>query len=129
MSDQMIDTPVKAYVVFSDKTELRWLKFLRRGFRHCFVILHDGKSWISVDPMAHYIDVRVLPYPPGYHVQQFLRDQGLTVVTCDMGEPEKICAPPAIVSCTEIVKRILGLRQPLIFTPYQLFRYLEKKGI
>ena len=38
----------KIWVVFSGYTDLRWLKFLKSGFRHCFVLLHDGKRWICL---------------------------------------------------------------------------------
>ena len=44
--------PEKAWVVFSGKSDWPWLKFLRPGFRHCFVIVHDGARWLSLDPLS-----------------------------------------------------------------------------
>lgn len=49
----------KAWVVFSGQTDLFWLKCLRRGFRHCFLLIHDGTGWVTVDPMLHYLEITV----------------------------------------------------------------------
>ena len=54
----------RALVVFSGATDLRWLGLLKRGFRHCFVALHDGERWITVDALSHRIEVVVHRLPP-----------------------------------------------------------------
>ncbi|MBK8174224.1 MAG: hypothetical protein IPK66_02725 [Rhodospirillales bacterium] len=44
---------VNAIVVFSDDTELFFLKWFRRGFRHCFVAVCIDDCWIIYDPLSH----------------------------------------------------------------------------
>jgi len=46
-------------IVFCDNTDLWWLRFLKCGFRHCFVVLCDGRYWVTVDPLSHYSSVAV----------------------------------------------------------------------
>ena len=46
-----------AWVVFSGQTEISWLKFLRPGFRHCYVLINDGERWTSIDPLSHITEV------------------------------------------------------------------------
>ena len=33
-----------------------------------------------------------------------------------------------LMTCVEVVKRVLGVHPPLIVTPWQLYRYLEKNN-
>ncbi len=49
----------KAWVVFTGQTDRPWLRFLRPGFRHCFVLLNDGRQWMSFDPMLNHIEVKI----------------------------------------------------------------------
>ena len=58
MMDELQETQ-KAWVVFSGKTDLRWLGLLKPGFRHCFVLLNDGLKWMSYDPLANYTEVKI----------------------------------------------------------------------
>jgi hypothetical protein len=51
------------WVVFSDETDLPFLKCLRRGFRHCFVVIRDRGHWISYDPLAHYTELFLVDVP------------------------------------------------------------------
>ena len=57
MDDQIEDHNI-ALVVFSDTTDLWWLKFLKSGFRHCFVIIKfsdlERDRWVALDPMLHH---------------------------------------------------------------------------
>jgi len=40
----MHTTKTKAWVVFSGEADLPWLKILKEGYRHCYVLLNDGTS-------------------------------------------------------------------------------------
>ena len=38
----------KAYVVFTDNTDLWWLRLLKPSFRHCYLLLsgRGGRFWL-----------------------------------------------------------------------------------
>ncbi|MCD8496748.1 MAG: hypothetical protein LRZ85_00855 [Alphaproteobacteria bacterium] len=52
MSARVLNTllPQEAYVVFTGRTDLPWLRWLKPGFRHCFVLLNDGRQWAEPRP-------------------------------------------------------------------------------
>lgn len=118
---------MKAWVVFSGQTDVPWLRVLRPGFRHCFVLLHDGSDWLSVDPMLHYTDVQIHRAPPGFDLPRWLESRGQIVVSATIHRGLLRPAPWSLFSCVEAVKRVLGLRAPLVFTPWQLYRHLTEK--
>jgi hypothetical protein len=115
-----------AWVVFSGQCELPWLKFLKPGFRHCYVLLNDGAHWISFDPLCNYTDINVHVLPGEFNLPLWLQDRGHTVVKAPVkrGENE---APWMPHTCVEAVKRVIGLHARNIFTPWQLYRYLAKQ--
>ena len=111
------------WVVFSGKADLPWLKILRPGFRHCFVLLNDGRHWISVDPLSNYTDIMVHHVPVEFDLPLWLADRGHAVVPAKAERPGKP-APWAVLTCVEAVKRIIGLHKRFIITPWQLYHHL-----
>lgn len=119
---------VNAFVVFTGKTDIPWLKVLKAGFRHCFVLLNDGAHWVSVDPLSNYTDVLVHDLPPDFDLPLYLRRRGMRVVQVKPRRQQKQ-APPGLFTCVESVKRVLGIHSPFIVTPWQFYRFLTlQKG-
>jgi len=118
-----------ALVVFVDHAECRWLRGLRAGFRHCFVVLRDGQAWLACDPLKDRIELSVLSVPPGFDLPGFYAARG-HMVLCGATRPDLprrgfVIAP---LSCVTIAKRLLGVRAPWIMTPWQLHRHLVSEG-
>lgn len=118
----------KTWVVFSGQTDMGWLKFLKPGFRHCFLLLHDGRQWLTVDPMLNHLDVLVHHHvAPDFDLPHWLATQGQTVMPAKACRMKMYPAPLAFFTCVEAVKRYLGLHKLSIITPWQLYRFLEKQ--
>ncbi len=115
----------KAWIVFTNQTDLPWLKIFKQGFRHCFVLIHDGKSWISIDPMANYMEVVSHDLPEDFDLPEWLEQHGHSVIPAKLTRNIKRSAPIMIFTCVEACKRILGIHKLTILTPWQLYRYLE----
>lgn len=115
----------KAWVVFSGQADLPWLKILKPGFRHCAVLLNDGQRWLTIDPLSNYTDITVHQVPLEFDLPLWMKDRGHKVLPATIRRSDKP-APFAPYSCVEAVKRILGIHNRLIFTPWQLYRHLEK---
>ncbi|HEX5499954.1 MAG TPA: hypothetical protein VFX03_12040 [Thermomicrobiales bacterium] len=94
------------------------------GFRHCFVVLDDGRCWILFDGKAGVPELRAVA-GSDYDLVGFYRAQGFTVV-----ETETADRPPAwplmLGTCVGAAKRLLGLRAPLVLTPKRLYRRLTR---
>lgn len=123
----------RAWVAFTGKTEIFWLLGLRPGFRHCFAVLREGGLWVTIDPLAHKTLITVHDdLPADFDLITWLRrDAKCRVVAANMNEPAPHPAPFALFTCVEAVKRVLGLHDRFIFTPWQLYRRLtihRKKG-
>lgn len=118
---------LKAWVVFSGQADRPWLKLLRPGFRHCSVVLHDGRRWLSLDPMLSRIELRVHDHvPPDFDLPGWLRERGQLVVAAPVDQTRAVPMPLAVFTCVEAVKRVLGLHRSLILTPWQLYRHLTR---
>tara|TARA_B100000242_G_scaffold287375_3_gene254115 strand:- start:8365 stop:8814 length:450 start_codon:yes stop_codon:yes gene_type:complete len=116
----------KAWVVFSGQTDIAWLRILKPGFRHCFVLMNDGQCWISYDPMSHYTDITVHHVPCFFDMPGWLEGRGYRVLETRLNKTHKRPAPIGVFSCVEAVKRVLGIHHMRIITPWQLFTYLNK---
>lgn len=119
----------RALVVFSGKADLSWLRLLRPGFRHCFVLLDLGGVWVCVNPLAHRTSVELWPLDPTTDLAVWLRAQeGLRVVESVVRHPPRRASPICIFSCVEAVKRVLGIQERWVLTPGQLYDHLTRGG-
>lgn len=114
-----------AVVVFSGVGEHPLAPLLKPGFRHCFVVVRDGKGpWILVDPAVGVPRLSVIGLED-FDVAAFYRDTGMTVVETRRADVPH-CLPLTISNCVGIVKAVIGLRAPLVLTPYALYRRLTQ---
>lgn len=93
-----------------------WL--LRRGFRHCFVILATDDFAVTLDPLLHRAEVRVIkgPLEP---VLQRLRANGAVILPIAV-QPGRRSWRGA--DCLRMAKRLLGLSLWSPLTPYGLYK-------
>jgi hypothetical protein len=119
------EDPFSVLVVFADDGGCVWLRFLRRGFRHCFVLLRAGSVWLACEPLKHRIELDVLALPPEFDLAAFYGAQGYRVLQGRRlpSRPRRPFAP-APLTCVTVVKRLLGVYAPWVWTPWQLYAHL-----
>lgn len=96
-------------------------RLLRPHFRHAAAAVPDGDMWVVVD---HQSDTTIAQCSPS--ADDFFQGWPV-VITCLAVERNRSCLPlfrPQ--TCVEAVKRLLHVDDRLIFTPYQLYRYLMR---
>lgn len=119
----------KGYVVFEPHTNLWWLQGLKPGFRHCYLLLEQSTEvcrwWLEVNPMSNQIMIfkRVSKLDIDY-ISYLEREGNCLVLPINFANPIAKCAPLGVFSCVEFMKRILGIHNILIITPYQLYNYI-----
>jgi len=112
-------------VVFSDETDIAWLRVLKPGFRHCFAVVADPPYWVLYDPLSHRTNVDVLGAFEMTELDRWFQSRNCrTVRTRQLNCPVRK-QPFAFFTCVEAVKRILGIRAPWVLTPWQLYRRLS----
>lgn len=117
-----------ALVVFSGTTQIAWLRVLRRGFRHCFVLVPANDGWIALDPLAHRLAVGSVGSLAAGEVAAHYTALGCTVVAAPLREPPRRIRLFAPFTCVEAVKRIIGLDARGVWTPWQLYCALTARG-
>ena len=113
-----------AYVAFGGNRTRWWMRFLKKGFYHCALVLGNGHDWILIDPLVHFTDLIVLK---NVSVVQALKAKGYRLVRTTPRIPDLTGTKLRPLTCVEVVKRFLGINQTKIWTPYQLFKFLFLK--
>lgn len=115
----------EALVVFGGDVSLWWLRVLRPGFRHCLVAVRDGDHWLVCDPLSHQTVLAIGGGASAEDLSAWYHDQGMTVVATAIR-----CAPRRAVllrplTCVEAVKKVLGIHESRIITPWNLYKFLK----
>lgn len=65
----------KAYVIFTDNTDLWWLRLLKPGFRHCYLLLsgRGGRCWLELNPCSDQIAVSLCEFSDSQPEEMLLR--------------------------------------------------------
>jgi hypothetical protein len=113
-------------VVFADHAGCPWLRALRRGYRHCFVVLRAGSVWLACEPLKDRIELDALELPSEFDLAAFYREQGHRVLLGQRSLPRtrhRFALAP--LTCVTVVKRLLGIDAPWVWTPWQLYSHLS----
>jgi hypothetical protein len=120
----------EAWVAFADHARpcgyLWWLRWLKPGFRHCFVLLGGARHWVVIDPTAAFTDVGVWDRAAAPDLPRRLARLGLVLAPAPLRRDAIRPAAWAPFTCVEAVKRTLGLRAPWAMTPWGLYRHLTR---
>lgn len=116
-----------AVVVFQDEVSLWWLRLLRPGFRHCYLLLPCGEnSYLELNAYSNCLLVQIRRFGVGYDYLAELERQGKTLIRDVLVEKAPLKpAPLAPFSCVELVKRVLGIHDFFLITPNQLYKKIK----
>jgi len=120
--------PGRAIVVFRDATEIRWLRVLKRGFRHCAILVEAEKGWILCDALSHKTVLKQVYNRSSESVVACLAAAGLHALEVRLQTPPERMAPILPFTCVEAVKRIVGIHAWWIVTPWQLYQHLMQNA-
>jgi hypothetical protein len=118
----------RVIVVFEDRAATGGFRWLRSGFRHCFCLVRRPVGWIVCDPLKSKTCLEVVdPYDERELLLHYRRRNAIVLVGRCI-EPDRGRDFFRPLTCVEIVKRVVGLRAPRVWTPYQLYRALRHSG-
>jgi hypothetical protein len=103
----------KRYVFFMP-SERPWLRRLK-PFGHCGVIQVHGGQWLLMQQTLHHgVEVYLTPSVPEAVI---------------LPAPVKQVQPrwPLLPTCVGFVKHVVGINNPFIVTPNQLYKFLQKE--
>ena len=111
----------RALVVFTGSSDLKRLRWLRRGFRHCFVAVSTASGWVIYDPLSHQTDLGIVHGFSADELAGWYLNSGMRVIETRVRAAPCRPAPLRPYTCVEAVKRVLGLHAPWVVTPWQLY--------
>lgn len=118
------------YVCFHDDTEYFGSAFIKRGFKHCFVIERQPLGWIVLDPSRSELSATILPARWDTDMMATFKANNSNVVVLKLYVKYTRTSNyprPGINSCVGVVQYILGVYWPFTFTPYRLYNKLIKQ--
>ena len=116
------------YLVYTDDADSPWfLRYLKKGYKHVYLVKFDGLFWIKLEYTLGFQDIRVLPYDMYDSIETIIGDEKYQKVTVrrKIKRYRTFIAPP---SCVEAMKSVMGLREYFLLTPWQLFNYVEQRN-
>jgi hypothetical protein len=111
-------------VVFEDREPAGWLRWLPRGFRHCFCLLRRPGGWLICDPLKGGVHLEQVAGYPIQALSEHFQAQGRTVLLGQLAMTGSRSHGPRPFTCVEFVKRVIGQPAWSVWTPHQLFRFL-----
>ena len=112
-----------AIVIFGP-SQLAYLKVLRDGYQHCMIAVQSGPSWQLIDPLSNAFCLTELGIAHPEEIISSFVEQGFDAVFTQRRAPIAAEMPLGLFTCVEVVKRVLGLRNRWIMTPWQLRKML-----
>lgn len=113
------------YVVFVDEVSLWWLHLLKRKYRHCYILfkLDEGMTWVEVNPMSNQLFFNVYKFVENTDYIEFVRSSfDAQICEVRIANAGLKTAPLGFFTCVEFVKRVIGIHDRFIITPYQLYK-------
>lgn len=120
-----------AFVVFQNETSLWWLKALKPGFRHCYILfpLPESNSWLELNAMSNFFFFTIHHFGKGYdYISELRHSPGISILETEVQNPPPCEAPRFLFTCVEFVKRCLGIHERWVITPWQLYKKLQIVG-
>jgi hypothetical protein len=115
----------RALVVFEDRPGPSILRVLTPGFRHCFCVVGSDRAWTICDPLKTRIEIVPLLGFGEPQLAAHYRRTGRVVLAGNVvagAAPRRVRL--RLMTCVEVVKRVLNIEAPSVFTPFQLHRAL-----
>lgn len=115
----------RALVVFDGTKRHTLSPFLDPDFQHCFVAVQMEHAWVVMDGGFRNTHINSVA-PTNFDLKSHYENHGY-IVHQMLIRPVETINPLMIGSCVGMVKRVIGIRAPFVWTPLQLYRHLERK--
>jgi len=106
-----------------------WQRPLRRGFRHVWACRSDGpRRTLQVEHVGTRLCIRVedLPLTDVLAAARVVAAPAMLAARQPEHRPRAVLRGP--MSCVETCKALLGIRDPLVLTPRQLWNHCRAHG-
>lgn len=116
------------YLVYEQSRFQRfYVKWLKKGFQHVTAYKFTGYFWLRLDISLGYSDFDVLCYDYRDSIKDVLSGQDVTWQYVEVWRQPRYRVRSIVApwTCVEAMKSVLGIRAPLVLTPWQLYKHVE----
>lgn len=121
--------PRTFYVLFMDTEPHFWSIFIKKGFRHCYVVERMEFIYVMIDPTRNGMNI-ILPHCTAEHpfIDNMLAmrsDMTALEIVTD-GKGSLFSYRPKLLSCVSITQYAIGIAFRFCLTPHGLYKKLIK---
>lgn len=101
-------------------------RLLKDGFEHVELWRCDRGIWLRIEPCIEIAEAEAHEHPPWMMIPRTLKP---TMLRARRATPKGRVRDPWFfgpVTCVELAKAFLGVRNTFVRTPYQLYKFLRK---
>ena len=104
------------YVVFTKANKMGWIRhLLHRNISHCYVVFPDKGKWVVYDQAVNHTSIFTLD-----NINDILATSIIV-----KAEANQVGWYYGLNTCVSAVKRLIGINNPFILTPYQLYKRIK----
>jgi len=115
------------YIVFAKSDVRHWVfRFLDPCFQHCYAVKESpgGQFWIIVNSRSTYTDITIKPKLDFPHIRLLCPDDVILPIRAKINA-DSYKWHFGLNTCVDVCKGVIGLNNWRIFTPYQLYRWIN----
>lgn len=133
--DAMTEGEEVYYLIYSNTNEPRLHnKYLKEGFQHVSILFFNGWHWLEINNSWSSLSFNSIASFEGYvfapysNLAKAYEAKGFTIQKAPKIVSDKLRVPSVLTpfTCVEVCKAVLGISKFSIFTPYQLYNYVER---
>lgn len=116
------------YIVFSNSNYKNILSpFLQDGFQHVYAMKKTTGEimWHIIDGTQSHLHLTLEPMADYPHARAYAGDDTVILPVTAIIDVKQMRGTLGIFNCVEVVKAVLGIKEALVWTPYQLYKYLK----
>ena len=126
---ELSEETVPIWIVFTNQRSFSWWHwFTKEDFRHCFILVKAGKG----THLLNFVKMGVQVSYWDYSIQQCLgecHNEGYKISSYNACYKNMDRLYLHLLTCVGLTKAIMGIWEPLIWTPYQLYKWLERENV
>lgn len=118
---------VKWYVIFTRTDTRHWVyRFISPRFQHCYAVQRSkgGQFWIKMDCNKAVLQIDLVLVDDYPEIACFC-EEGDIIVPVTAVIKDRFRGSLCWFTCVEVVKAALGIKAPLVITPFQLYKRLQ----
>jgi len=114
------------WIVFEHFSTRKWYnKYLKKGFAHCYALGLCEDTWVIVNPTDAVLDIELRPVAD-YPTARAYVGEYAKIIRVEVSLPSEHSSWSfGVMSCVDVMKKLIGLKAWWIVTPWQLYKELS----